>query len=501
MKSYISGVVGGYFHLAISMVIAIVLIPFLLKKIGSELTGVYLLLMTISGFLSVGIGWLSGAGVKLLVDAHALKESDYLKDVHWIVFIGYFLYASVMLVACVGASTQIGKLWFVSLSPQFVDQARWACVFLGVFIWVSYIQNADLSLFTATFRQGTANLYRALAQVVFAISAFSLLSYSSRVDLLMLSQVAGVLVVGILVRIHLSSLNMLSIWKPRRLRKDVAHSMFVSVGGAYFVFGLVQFLLLYGDVFIIGTLMGSSAVTSYILLWKIPEVLGVVLGRLSETLSPHLTKLNAIGDSVALRGVFVGFSKIQACLALAAGSAYAILGPYIAYLWVGDDQRHHEWIYYLIAGLALSFQVMNRHNIILHFALAKVRGIIFPQLLEFTLKLLLVIILLQKWGVAAPLLAYLIVQVFGFYYWYLRLAMNLVQIDWLYWFREVGVLIFLLAIAMGGAILSVGQDSVDLRLPGAASVAMYISISSSLILFVWDRYGSSVKLNNIKDYI
>ncbi len=464
----------NYLSLAISILIQALLLPFLLHRIGAEATGVYTVFMTISNFASVGIGWLSGAGITLLASAHASSGSERAQSVHWVVLLGFMAYGTLFLLLTVAGAATAGHSWLAHSSPEVVSQARRACVLLGVFFWVNYVHQADISLFIAVLQQGWANIYRVVSQVVFGLVTLAVVRYAPRLDYLMAANIAGAAVAAITARVHLRRTGALAPVRWRTPDPDVVRQVFLTIGGSYFIFGVAQFALLYGDVLLIGGILGPVQVAKYVVLWKIPEVASTLLGRISELLTPYLTRRASVSGPEGVRDFFLVTDRAQHLLGIASGFLYAVYGPLAVRLWVGAaNAPTQRWLYW-VAGAVLAMLVMNRHDVILHFALARIQRMVPMLFCELALKWLLVLVLFSRTGVGAPLVAQLIIQVGGMTWWYRHLSIRLTNTSWARWRAEVGRPAALLAVCLFPlAFLAIDVVPGDLRPQLAYGVVMF----------------------------
>lgn len=435
--SYLTGLAANYINQFLAVLVNIILVPYLLHHLGLQLTGVYFVLLTAANFMAVGIGWLAGAGVRGIATLSATENRDGIGRVHRVVVLGFMIYSTAILILVVAASFLTGTLWLRDTSAELIDQARRACLLLGVYVWISYVHNADLALLTALLRQGEANLYRVAVQALFGLAALLLLTHHPRIDLLMAAQVFAALLIAVAARVSLRIRHIIGPWEWSLPDRTLIRMVLVTTGGSYFLFGLAQFVLMYADVFVIGALLGSEAVTAYVVVWRIAEFAGLLLGRLSETLSPYLTRIESRGSLSELRAVFLTTSRVQHGLAIAAGCGYALAGPTLVAAWVGVANRPHVWWLYVLSGAALIFQVVNRHDVILHFAMGRVGRLVVPHALEVTAKIGLTIALFPALGIGAPLAAFVAVQSLAMTWWYRRAALHLVKATWAQWWREV----------------------------------------------------------------
>ena len=435
--SYFFGLASNYLNQLLSVLVNLILIPYLLTRMGTRMTGVYLVLMTVANFAAVGVGWVAGAGVTRMAMLDVTRDRELIGRIHRLVVLAFGIYGTAVLAVTALASLLVGRWWLTDASVESIEQIRRACLLLGVYVWISYVHNADLALLTALLRQGEANLYRAGAQALFGVAAIGLLAHGARIDVLLAAQVLATLAVATAVRISLRFRSIISRWEWTWPDKIVVAQVLVATGGSYFLFGIAQFALMYADVFVVGAVLGSEAVTAYIVVWKIAEFSGLVISRISETLSPYLTRIGAHGSVSELRALFLTTSRLQHGLAIAVGCGYALIGPWLVGLWVGVENRPTQWWLYALCGGGIVFQVVNRHDVILHFALERIGRLVVPHIVEVALKLGLTVVFFPALGFGAPLAAFAVVQVFGMTWWYRRAALQLVRIGWREWWQKV----------------------------------------------------------------
>jgi len=490
IRSYLSGLASNYLNQFLAVLVNLILIPYLLHRLGPQLTGVYLVLMTVANFVAVGIGWLAGAGVRSIATLSPTTDQESIGRVHRVVVLGFAVYATVILAVMIGASFLAGSWWLRGASPETVEQTRHACLLLGTYVWISYVHNADLALLTALLRQGEANLYRGATQVLFGVTAVALLIHNPRIDVLLGTQVISTLVVAVTVRASLRRRGIIGPWEWSLPDKSLSHQILVATGGSYFLFGLAQFVLIYADVFIVGAVLGSEAVATYVVVWKIAEFAGLLLSRISETLSPYLTRIDADGSVRELQAVFLATSRLQHWLAIAAGCGYALIGPSLVALWVGVENRPPAWWLYALCGAGLTCQVVNRHDVILHFAMGRVGRLIVPHVLEVAAKISLTVMLFPALGIGAPLAAFVVVQVLGMTWWYRRAALQLVKVTWPQWWREVASPASIELGLLVGCVVAVGPWAMMWSWGDTiVSGVLFVSVLLLAVCWHWRREG------------
>jgi len=248
---------------------------------------------------------------------------------------------------------------------------------------------------------------------------------------------------------------------------------------------------------VVGAVLGSEAVTAYVVVWRIAEFAGLLLSRISETLSPYLTRLESRGDVAELRTVFITTSRFQHWLAIAAGSAYALVGPWIVGMWIGTANRPSMWWLYALAGAALAFQVVNRHDVILHFAAGRVGRLVVPHVLEVGTKLALTVALFPALGIGAPLAAFVAVQALGMTWWYRRAGLQLVSATWAEWWQHVGRPAGLELIPFAVAVIVVGPRAMTWSWPEAIGASTVLAGLLGLVLWQERRRQPGVSFTTV----
>ena len=438
MSRFVAALTTGYAHLALATAIQVTLIPFLLTQVGAEVTGVYILLTSIGQFAAVGIGWLAGAGVRVIGEAEAEQVDFGYQEVHQAVFLGFAVYGLLFLAGAVIASACVGTLWLRGLPPDFLSQTRLAVVYLGLYVLFNYAHQADLALLTARLEQARANLYRGAAPALFAAIALPLMIFWPRIDLLFLAQFLSAAVCLVAARTSLYKRGLLA-FKWRLPRAELVRTLAVRVGGPYFLFGTAQFVLQLGDALLIGIVLGPAAVAAYTVLAKAPDLIAILAGRISETLSPYFVRMDTAPERrPELAELYLTTAKLQHVIAILAGVTFATVGPWVLELWVGDRNRPQTWWAFAAAGTSIFFQIVNRHDVILHFACARVGRVIPVQFTEVTAKVVLTLLLFSRFGYVAPIIAYVCAQVLGISLWYRTLGIHTARTTWHAWLLRVG---------------------------------------------------------------
>ena len=118
-------------------------------------------------------------------------------------------------------------------------------------------------------------------------------------------------------------------------------------------------LVLHSDTILIGIVGGEVAAGQFVLLWKIPEAMGLLLALIPATLTPRVIHLDATGDQHNLDVIFVKGRRYFLFITLLVSTFYLFAGKWIATLWVGSSAPD-EWWMYAVGSAALFLTAYSR---------------------------------------------------------------------------------------------------------------------------------------------
>jgi hypothetical protein len=159
----------------------------------------------------------------------------------------------------------------------------------------------------------------------------------------------------------------------------------------------------------------------FVLVWKIAEILVLVLWRLSENLQPELVHTHTLGDGARLARIFARSSWLFRGAGVLVGMAYALAGPWVVRLWVGPEVAPDRPLAYALAGGAIAWLVAAKLHASFAYALGHVVPLQWVAGIELALKLALFLALFPFVDYLAPLIAINIVHFFGIAWAYTRL--------------------------------------------------------------------------------
>jgi len=193
------------------------------------------------------------------------------------------------------------------------------------------------------------------------------------------------------------------------------------LGLAYSAYG-VLFIVLQTDVLIVGWLADPTVAGRYVLVWKIAEVIVLMLWRIPEHLQAEFIRMDAQNDRERLARVYRHGLVTVRLAALAAAVGYALLGPWMVRLWVGAEHAPADRAGFALAGAAIFWLASARMPAVFAYALMRLKPLLRVAAMEVAGKLALIVVLFPYVGYLAPLIAINAVHVGGIAFAYARLG-------------------------------------------------------------------------------
>jgi O-antigen/teichoic acid export membrane protein len=205
----------------------------------------------------------------------------------------------------------------------------------------------------------------------------------------------------------------------------VMRDLMSAARSGHAAYGLI-FMGLQADVLIFGILGGPAAAAEFVLVWKVAEVLVLLLWRLSESLLPELIHADAKNDRDRLVRIYRRGIVLLRLVCLALGCLYGIVGQSLVNLWLGSAAAPQSALAFALAGGAIFWLGSARLPALFAYALGGVNGLAKVACVELFMKLVLIWLLYDKMGFLAPLVAINAVHFCGLAYAYARLSKHTV---------------------------------------------------------------------------
>ena len=353
------------------------LTPFILECLDAGPYGVWVAIISMTGFLSLFVMGVPMSTVKHIAEHVARgdtgKANRAIGTSAGISFAlaGVALIASVPLYFAFERGLLESERW-KGLEPATLDQARIAWWIITAQICSGFVMRLPLAIFDAHRDFVTRNLLLGSALVLRVGLIFWLLSWRPTLTALALCPL-GILLFEwcgamLLIRQRHAGIRFsVRAFDRSMLREIVGFSLFatlVNVG---------TMLAFRTDAMIIGAFGDTADITNFDLGNKFFEPLVAVMIAVASVVLPTSTRLDAQGRRSELAGVFLKWSKVCVSIALLLGTYLLVLGPSFLHSWIGSEA--HEGL-----DLNASGEVLRVLMVSFLFYLP-IRGVALPILL------------------------------------------------------------------------------------------------------------------------
>ena len=420
-KGYLGGVVSAYAVMGSQILLQLILVPLYLSTLGKAGFGVLMMVLAFAHFAVVGLNGLQGRGMRVLsetmigIGPGIGKEQGAMDTIIVFRAIGmiYGIYMGLVGLALIGSF--LGPWPILTPGTGLLDQMELiAVVLLGVAYLFSLGRlNVEFLMLMAAKKQVQAYSFFIMSVFLFGAGALTWLSHGGGL----------VAVMTVFVISNFLSYCAAVGYRQRWLQWDCPSASFALVkqkaaqlvngeGRKYLVYGGLLALLQI-DVLIVGVLGTTKMVADYVLIWKIAEVVIILLWRISESLQPEIIHMDLNKEYDRLSRVFHQGLGAVWFVALVAGIGYGIYGADLVGLWVGPDRVPDDPLSFALAGGAIVWLGTARYSSMFLYALAHMDRLILIIAVELVLKLTLIAFLFPEYGYRANLISINAVYLFG----------------------------------------------------------------------------------------
>ncbi|MFO0904068.1 MAG: oligosaccharide flippase family protein [Pirellulales bacterium] len=384
-------------------IVSFLLCPYLLKHLGAEHYGAWIMLGSLTGYfglLDLGIRGSVGRYV-----AYYRAKNDP-------VAAGEIVSTALLLLSLAGvlgaAGVSFAGLWADWLlagefAPEELPSLRWAVVLSAATLALQLPLNVADGVLWGCQRFDRLNAVRIPSDL--ARGALSALVVAYDGGLVALSAVAlGLTLAGGLAKLRLARQSAPEIsWHPRRIARPRLREV-CSFGIWSTLRSITTMIPARVTPLLVGGILGVSVVTPMSIAARLIAASSAILVAATGVVTPIATALHAAGDRERERQLLLEGGKYSLAAASLFLALFTLLGRPLLHLWVGPEMDAAYWILIVFAGgrwLSMS-QVVTRGIIT---AQAKHRTLALSSIVQGVLTLLLGLALIQPWGAVGMAIA------------------------------------------------------------------------------------------------
>ena len=338
---------SGWLSLAVEVVVAFVLTPYIIVKLGAAVYGVWSLMISVIGYLGlIDIG-IRGSVGRYINHYLALKDRAALNEV---VGTSTLLLSGLSLMAGLAALVVADN--FTTIFPktpvQLVDDIRYALPLLVIGLWLSFMSSILANLLAAKEALYLTNGYGLLTLLFRSLAIYAVLDAGQGIRAMVLVTLATSLL-GLI----------LSLWSVRRVYgSEMPRFLLFSTDRLkeMWRFGVASFVARTSSTVandsapIIGMwILGPEAVAIYSVALTLTQNARRVLDQAGAAIYSSVMRAGAVRDMAGLRTLYVRFMDVSFAIGSLVFIGLMVFSASFLRLWVGPEYVEGAWVVGILA--------------------------------------------------------------------------------------------------------------------------------------------------------
>lgn len=421
------------------MLIAFFLSPFVIRHLGSSAYGVWVLILSLTGYLGLLDLGVRGTATFYVAKFHGQgKHGEASRVISSCLAIFSFLGASAMAISFTAAPFVSALL---HIPANLKGEFRVLLIITATAIASTLIGGVFGAVVAGLQRFDLANAIEISAAVVRTLAIVLCLSHGKGLLALAVIQLVNSLLVSLLY--YLASASIYPQLKILYTLFDLTSARLIFSFGSYlFLLNISMHLILNVDSIVIGSFLPVAQVTFFAIAGNLITYSRHLINGVSFTISPLTSSLDAKGNLDKIRLIALSGPRYITMLILPVVIVFALRGKTFIGLWVGDEYAGPSGEVLRLLSLALFFAAANQVATSMAVGIDRHRPIVLATIFEGLLNLTLSLALVRRmgilgvaWGTAIPTL------VFSVLFWpsYIHKLFGIKQSEyvWSTWCRPV----------------------------------------------------------------
>lgn len=308
--------------------------PFMVHNLGDETYGLWVLVISLTGYMGLLDLGLKVAVVRYVSRFTAMGD---IQGLNSIFSTGMAIYCSVSgLIFLLTLGLYSFAEVFLTVSGEMLPTAKVVLLITGM--------NVAVALPVSVFNGILAGLQRYDVSNKIQIS---LLLISTSIIVWAISNGFGIIALGLIhFGMQILSGILLAVFAHREfqelqfrwdlIRVKTARSLY-GYGGFILLNNLAMYLLFYSGEVLTGLLINATAVTYYAIGSVLVRYLASIIGSMTQVLHPFASDQEARGNTESLQKTIIVGTKVCLLIALPVGIAYIVMGKSFIGLWMGSS--------------------------------------------------------------------------------------------------------------------------------------------------------------------
>lgn len=321
---------SSYVLLAVNMGTMFLLTPMLIRRLGNEQYGIWLLLFGITNYFNLSsFGFGQTFTLELIKKQNKIKEANRL--INTLLF-SLFLFAAGTFPVFLLIQQNLDMF---RISPGLLPLASRSLWLVYAVFFLNFLAQMPYNVLFARHRLGLRNAIE-IGRVLlnFGLSLLVLYRGGGILELSAVSVVTAILygfVLFISARRHLAFQIHFQHFSMKMFRKFLRPSLH------FFLLGLSMQVIVFSDSLLVSSLESPALVAVYTIALRLPDVSMRLIFKIADVKAPKITSLY---DSASWTGLWLLHNRLFWLSAAASGMVAVFLllaGPFIIHLWIGPE--------------------------------------------------------------------------------------------------------------------------------------------------------------------
>lgn len=332
-KKFLKGITSGYAYMAFSMIVALWMVPYVLKFLTKSEYGIFAIAGDLLGWLSVAnLGVTSAFNSK---SGHLLGRNN-LYELNVLTNTTFFTQlASSILIAIIG-TVVVNNPSIVFGNEDIYENINVVVMLIVIGFFIQYITQPLNSLLVADKQVYIDNYLRFGLLAIQTVLNIVLLNFGFKLMSLAISSLISNIIISVITwfRIKKSFPSIkfeIKYFQKDKLRNLLKHGIWFSIGG------IAGILILRMDTFLIGKYVSLALVTSFVINNKLYQITDKLHGQIFNTLRPYLSQAFGAGNHDKLANLYNLMYISSFVVALVLGGGVYLIGQKFIGWWVGPE--------------------------------------------------------------------------------------------------------------------------------------------------------------------
>lgn len=420
-QNYFKDIFTSYLQMGFSIVIPLLLIPYVVNKLGQELYGIWVLLTSMVAYFNLSN---LGFSTTLLKDVSFYKSNS--EKVNKIINTTFFFFVFVVaLVTVIFVLIELNFRHLFKLSTDYVEIAKQTFfIIYFVFVFNFFSMLFDNTIFAYN-KMYLKNILLTAKILFIGISTFLVLYFGYSIFEIALMNLFITILIFLIMFYFAKKLSLCKI-RWRYFDLDIFKQM-ISPSFHYFIIGVAVIIIFYSDNLVISAFIGVAAVSSYSIAYKAVDMTEKVIFKIVDVILPKISQLNSNKEFDKILFLHNKILIISMLIALPVYSILFFWGTDLLCLWVGAENVVMPVIMKIFVIFAFVHTWVHVSAIFVT-ALGIHKETSYMALFEAILNIILSIIFLHYYGLLGvamgTIISHLLTNAWFVSYWFYRNLYN-----------------------------------------------------------------------------